>query len=347
MNHTSKTARLLCGPLALALFATSCSLDKSIDKNTEQQLARHPVQESRMSDKALPGYVPTGVWRMKGRSGNVLYLAGTSHNVDQREIPFPSSYYAAYQESSDIFLEKDGESITFYWKMIRAFQDRIHTALEFTEDDMKNAHGRTDSESLSPATVKLLRQHYGSRYEKNKSSSPQGLIIEHQLFEDVEGEGVEDVFESLARRDRKQIMDLDKICTVNDFRPMLDAVDEDARKLIAKKGPDAAVREVILEKDKEMKNWRYGLTDRTSKKRAVGLNAHPSLNQMLIPGRNQHWMKDITRALEGKRTTAVYVDALHLPGPDGLLELLRKQGYKPEQMYGIDHPRLTNATANR
>ena len=48
-----------------------------------------------MSNKALPGYVATGVWRVKGRSVDIVDLAGTSHSIGKNEISFPSAYYAA------------------------------------------------------------------------------------------------------------------------------------------------------------------------------------------------------------------------------------------------------------
>ena len=69
--------------------------------------------------------------------------------------------------------------------------------------------------------------------------------------------------------------------------------------------------------------------------------------QMLLPQRNNQWIKSITRAIESKHTTTVFVGAGHFPGPDGLLALLRKEGYKPQQMYGIDHPKVTIAPASR
>ena len=46
----------------------------------------------------------------------------------------------------------------------------------------------------------------------------------------------------------------------------------------------------------------------------------------LVKDRNQNWMKQLPAKL-ALRPTFIAVGALHLPGPDGLLELLKKAGY--------------------
>ncbi|MFD1144815.1 TraB/GumN family protein [Larkinella insperata] len=51
----------------------------------------------------------------------------------------------------------------------------------------------------------------------------------------------------------------------------------------------------------------------------------------LLDERNRNWMKRLP-ALLAVRPTFVAVGALHLPGPNGLIELLKKEGYKVEPM---------------
>lgn len=51
----------------------------------------------------------------------------------------------------------------------------------------------------------------------------------------------------------------------------------------------------------------------------------------LVDERNQNWMKKLP-GLMAVRPTFVAVGALHLPGPNGLIELLRKAGYKVEPL---------------
>lgn len=51
----------------------------------------------------------------------------------------------------------------------------------------------------------------------------------------------------------------------------------------------------------------------------------------LIDERNHNWMKRLP-GLMAVRPTFVAVGALHLPGPNGLIELLKKEGYQVEPM---------------
>ncbi len=308
-----------------------------------------------MSDKPLPGYVPTGVWRVKGRSGNVVYLAGTCHVVPDSQIPFPSTYYAAYQQSRKLFFEIDPDSIAVKFMLVGSLPGVIGFMIDHGSE-MRSAEGQTLSQSLSPKTVKLLRAHYGSEYASMENLSPLGLIMKHELMGDTgpnKGDtgpnkgGVDDLFTLLARRDHKKITALDGQSVAKVIKPVMEASLAEARRDIAKKGPDAAVRESILENGGPDTNWRYGISDRQAAMELASMKKdEPAMYQMLLPQRNNQWIKPITRAIEGKHSTAVFVGALHLPGPDGLLALLRKEGYKPEQMYGIDRPKPVRSKIN-
>src|SRR5687767_14610533 len=89
--------------LALTLLATGCSTHRLAERT---HLPRHPIHETRMTNQPIEGYVPTGVWRIRG-AHNTVYLVGTCHVVDEEEIPFPSAFYAAYQDAKDIYVEYD------------------------------------------------------------------------------------------------------------------------------------------------------------------------------------------------------------------------------------------------
>lgn len=51
----------------------------------------------------------------------------------------------------------------------------------------------------------------------------------------------------------------------------------------------------------------------------------------LVRERNEAWMKKLPQLMD-QRATFIAVGALHLPGPDGLLTLLRKAGYKTKPL---------------
>lgn len=340
MKQQSNTVTAIAGALLLALIGTACSSRNP----AEQRLPLHPARESRMSDKPRPGYVATNVWRVKGHNGNLVYLMGTCHQIQKREIPFPSSYYAAYQDSQDVFLEVDDHSLAVKCMTLSA----LPTGLGFYAkhySELNNPDGRTLSDELSPKTIKLLRAHYGGDYAEKEKLTPLGLLLFHELMSDVDsGGGVDDYFNQLAYRDDKKTRSLDGFSVVGALKPVMESAIEQARNDIAAKGADTAVEEAILEKSADDSSWRYGITDRDAAKELDGMKKEsPELYEMLLPRRNQQWLQIIRHSLQGKRNAVVLVGALHLPGPDGLLVLLRRDGYHPLQMFGVDHPKLAHS----
>ena len=74
--------------------------------------------------------------------------------------------------------------------------------------------------------------------------------------------------------------------------------------------------------------WRRGDEVRMEEFFIKDFKNYQKLYQILIVDRNNKWMTDITGFLNGSGNTMVIVGAAHLAGPDGLVNLLRKRGYK-------------------
>ena len=58
----------------------------------------------------------------------------------------------------------------------------------------------------------------------------------------------------------------------------------------------------------------------------------PALYRMLVSDRNKRWMPQLEKLLQSGQDYFVVVGALHLVGDGGLLDLMRRDGYRPEQM---------------
>ena len=103
---------------------------------------------------------------------------------------------------------------------------------------------------------------------------------------------------------------------------------------------DASVgSEQILESIEELKQievmlgellaaWRKGDEPKMEGLYIKDLNLYPKLYQTLIVDRNNKWVRNIEGYLNGSGNTMVVVGAAHLVGADGLVNLLRKRGYK-------------------
>ena len=60
-------------------------------------------------------------------------------------------------------------------------------------------------------------------------------------------------------------------------------------------------------------------------------NKMDEMTQSLVSDRNRDWMKHILTYIKNK-STFIAVGAAHLPGEEGLIQLLRDAGYTVEPM---------------
>jgi uncharacterized protein YbaP (TraB family) len=157
---------------------------------------------------------------------------------------------------------------------------------------------------------------------------------------------VDDLFALLAHRDFKRIRSLDDRSAAQLIKPALNATLAYTKQEIATRGADAVVKESILEEDDSQKDWRYGDAKGAEKEIAEMKREAPGVFEQLLPERNRRWFAAIKRGLAARHNVMVLVGALHLAGNDGLIEMLRREGFKPEQMYGIDRPKMLKTGAD-
>ncbi len=73
--------------------------------------------------------------------------------------------------------------------------------------------------------------------------------------------------------------------------------------------------------------WRAGDARALERMMAEEFKDSPGLFRTLTTERNRRWMQTLTGLLGEDQDYLVVVGALHLVGRDGLVELLRRQGY--------------------
>jgi uncharacterized protein YbaP (TraB family) len=77
--------------------------------------------------------------------------------------------------------------------------------------------------------------------------------------------------------------------------------------------------------------WRRGDGASLEKTLLSDFTQYPAAYRSLIVERNQNWIPQIDACLARPQPCLVVVGAAHLVGPDGLLTLLQRKGYKIEQ----------------
>jgi uncharacterized protein YbaP (TraB family) len=304
-------------------------------------LCRHPLAERRISVTPTNNYTPAGVWRISG-SSNVVYLAGTSHLVAADQAPFPSPFYAAYNDSREIYVEYDTHSFFGQLRMIPKAVKWVHAH----KSEFLCPRGATISNYVSPETLAKLEAHYGKKeLRKHEKGTPLLLLFlnEFEAMTD-EGEmtsGVEDVFMIAARRDGKPLHALDDKQVIDTAMLALDEIVAGLRADIAERGVDAVIEDKIIHptpEDPQDDLWRKGNLEGIEKFQEEMKTESPEFFKKGLVERNRKWMPRIEAALRGKHNAMVLVGCGHLGGEIGLLKLLRDAGYEPQQLYGVDRP---------
>ena len=92
--------------------------------------------------------------------------------------------------------------------------------------------------------------------------------------------------------------------------------------------PDSSAHEMAQITHAWVKGDVIGLDSLLNK----SLVASPAMYATLVTNRNRSWIPKIDALLAGKQDALVVVGAAHLVGKQGVVEMLRAQGYKIEQM---------------
>jgi len=105
----------------------------------------------------------------------------------------------------------------------------------------------------------------------------------------------------------------------------LDEQREMLRATLDEKDPQGQLREIVSA-------WRNGDTAALEQQLRKGAEESPELFRKLTTDRNLRWLPQIEKMLQDPKSDYLVVTgALHMVGRDGLVELLRRKGYRVEQ----------------
>jgi uncharacterized protein YbaP (TraB family) len=260
------------------------------------------------------------LWRI---SGNGLtrpsYLFGTIHMLCGDDIQVSDSLRTAIKQADKVYLELDMDNMFEMLGALNKMKMRGDTTLAdlLSKDEYKKVKTFFDNkggmipfsilETFKPmlAASTLMEQSMNC----DDMISMEQLIMTEAKEGDVEIKGLESVafqmsiFDSIpykmqAKQLLKYIEDSGKENTNDEMEELAKAYrNQDLKKL-----------EDLIRKDE------------------MGLD---QFSNILLYGRNEKWVKKIKELLPGN-TLLVAVGAGHLPGDRGLINLLRKAGYKVE-----------------
>jgi hypothetical protein len=261
----------------------------------------------------------SSVWVVSSAK-TTLYLAGSCHVLRASDYPLPAEFWKAYRDSNKIVFEvTPGE------------MEKPETAGKVMFAAIYN-DGTTLRQHLSAkayARLESFCEAHDYPIDQFQLYRPWMLALTLTMQELNKmgadpANGVDITFSKKALEDGKSIIGLE---TVDEQISILTLMgmgledDQIVETIDELQQINVTVSDIISA-------WKQGDEKKLEKLMLKELKDYPRLYQTLIANRNRKWLSDIESYLRLPQKTMVIVGAAHLVGNDGVVELLRKRGYK-------------------
>lgn len=248
-------------------------------------------------------------------SGNGLaapsYLYGTMHVGDKRAYRFSKSVMPSFEKADAFAMEidpgtADPLSLMNMMKLKEGKLQDLFTAEEWQQlKDYMQAELQTDIEKLNDFSPFFIYS-----------------MISQTKFSNQKGQALDLYFFSEAKKGNKRIHGLEsveeQIAAINRMAP------EDQKKMLLEGISGEEEDDKML--DQMIKYYAKGDLDKLQQL-SDDADYGAEFEQALILERN-HTMADRMEPLMKEQSTFIAVGALHLPGEEGILKLLEKDGYQ-------------------
>lgn len=272
---------------------------------------------------ASPLLAQSSVWKVT-RGGNTVYLGGTIHMLRPADFPLPAEFDAAFAASQKLYFETDigGMQATNVMTQIMA--------------EGMFGDGTTLDQALSPQTWKAVQEYCargGIPLDQLKGMKPwlftfTVTIIELQKL-GVKLEGVDHHFYQLASKSGKATGELETV--ENHLKHLFALGRGHESEMIAKTLDDFSDLPRVF--NQIITAWRTGDIAQIDKLMNRDIREkYPAIHKDLIADRNAMWIPKIEEMLKSKETELVLVGVGHMPGKEGLLQLLKARGCAIEQI---------------
>lgn len=270
-----------------------------------------------------PVMAASSVWKAQ-KGATTIYLGGTFHLLRDGDYPLPPEFDLAYRAADTLVLETGIDRLRDPAMQQKLLQIGVY------------GDGSTIDRHLSPGTYARLKAYCTANrvpLQALQAMKPPLLMATVTLLElsriGVSRQGVDQFFLARAQQDGKTVETLETVDEQMNFLASLADGNED--EFIAQALEEMkTVREQF---ETMVSAWRSGDTDRLAGLLTSEMKAgQPRIYQRLIVDRNRSWLKTIGTYGTSRRVRFFLVGAGHLVGPDGIIEGLRKMGYRIDRL---------------
>lgn len=259
------------------------------------------------------------VWKVS-KGDDSIFVGGTIHFLSESDYPLPKEYEVAYSQSDTLVFETD---------------IAIMNTPEFQQTTMKMmflTDGKTINDFITKDTFAKLDAHLTERnipVQNFLTFKPGFLAITLSIIElqmmGINSSGVDMYYSTKAIGDGKKQLWFETPEQQMEMLGNMGKGEEDAMIVYTLD----EVEHIRTEMPKLMNAWKLGDMD---KMEALGITEmkaeYPKVYDEILAQRNRNWIPKINDLFGNDSTEFVLVGGLHLAGPDSVLAMLSKQGYK-------------------
>ena len=311
----------LCRVLLLGLFV-SLSAPVAAQQPSPSRTGILPVPSTGQPPSVSNATLHT-LWRASGKGTNSLYLLGSVHVLKAENYPLPHVIDLAFSNSPVVVFETD-----------IAAMDDPQVQLKIL-GKAQLPPGETLASQLSPAVYTAFTNHVEAAgmpatiFDQLKPSLAAITlsVVEIQRLGFSTDYGLDKHYFDLARKGGRQIIPLEtldfQINLVTDFN-------KEEGELLLKTTLDE-IDQLKKEFPALIKAWENGDSKTLEKLLNDASKEAPVIYKRLLTDRNERWIPKLEELLKGNKNAIAIVGAGHLVGPDGVVELLKKKGWKITQ----------------
>ncbi len=267
------------------------------------------------------------VWRVVNAK-TPFYLVGSIHALSKNDYPLAAPYQTALRDSKRFLFE---------------FDPNRHVEFEKAGKypPGQDIRSKIDPELLdwlcqNVMTVKpdkrRARRERGGNFDAEFGYKPwwiaQHLVGPATYSKSSLSHGLDNYFVDLATREKKEISGLE---SVDEHVAVMGGLSDRDSEFILR---DALDQPMAAEKEfsRMHKAWLKGDTDALWAGDSRLRKQAPWIAARFVDHRNIKWIPRIEAELKTGKPTAIVAGALHFSGPNSVIKLLEKRGYKIEQL---------------
>jgi uncharacterized protein YbaP (TraB family) len=271
------------------------------------------------------------VWRVTNAKA-AFYLVGSVHTLGENDYPLPLPYEIALKEAKRFLFEFDPTRQA-------EFEKKLDAAARYRP-------GEDISSKIDPKLFAWLQQNIStvnSDARRGKKSQATGFnsglgykpwwiaqhLVDNNAYSNVSvSPGLDDYFLVRAQRMGKEIGGLE---SVDEHVAVLGGLSDRDGEIILR---DALTpqKETAAQLGSMQQAWRRGDTATLWARDGRFRKEAPWIAARFVDDRNRKWVPRIEAELKTGRPTAIVAGALHFSGPNSIVRLLEKRGYKIEQL---------------